>query len=181
MIKNQEGRQEVYLALRNIFKDQHVQLRKRKRIRNLIQIQPQERAVQQVLHKYGLDVVVSTARVLLADGIFESDIKAQSLFPDVFKLLRQENADEGASDTATLDPDHKTNLPPDERRLGGMTWSDGCGKCSVTTHKILHQVARASRLIVEQKVKAEAHRHFAMKPTVVIRRPLSALWGHSMT
>ncbi|KAK4068525.1 hypothetical protein Purlil1_13767 [Purpureocillium lilacinum] len=126
VIMNQEGRQEVYLALRNIFKDQHVQLRKRKRIRSLIQIQPQERDLQQILHKYGLDVVVSTARVLLADGIFESDVKAQSLFPDVFKLLRQEKADERVSDTATLDTDHKTNLPPDERRPGDITWSDGC-------------------------------------------------------
>lgn len=180
VIMNQEGRQEVYLALKNVFRDQHVQLRKRKRIRNLIQIHPQERAVQQILHKYGLDAVVSTARVLLADGIFESDTKAQSQFPEAFKGQRQEHTDQETSDTAALDPDHKANLPADERRPGDMTWSDSCGKSSVTTHKILHQVARASKLIVEQKVKAEAHRHFAMKPTVLIR-PLPALWGLSMT
>ncbi|PWI65115.1 hypothetical protein PCL_07414 [Purpureocillium lilacinum] len=152
-IVNQDGQQEVYLALRNMFQGQHAHFRQRKRIRSLIQVQPQEHAVHQILQKHGLNTVVSVAHALLGSGVFESEAKARSHFPSIFEPAVQETA-VATQPTAPVVPDHTSSLPEAPCHPADAALSDGRGDCGLTTRKILYQGTETMMLIAEQEHKA---------------------------
>ncbi|KAK4077278.1 hypothetical protein Purlil1_12362 [Purpureocillium lilacinum] len=147
-IMNQDGQQEVYLALRNMFQGQHAHLRQSKRIRTLIQVKPQEHAVHQILQKHGLNPVVSVARALLGSGIFESEAEARSRFPSVFEPAEQETAIP-KQPTATVVPDHTSGLPGASCHPADRAISDGPGACGLATRKFLCQGTGKMMLIAQ--------------------------------
>lgn len=151
-IVDQDGQLQVYNALRNMFQGQHVHLRQRRRIRRLIQVRPQEHAVQGLLQKYDLDTVVSVAQTLLGDGIFESEAKARSHFSSDFQLAEQDNAISKQA-TATSAANRTSNFPVEPNHLCDAKLSDGFDECGLATRKTFHRESEPKILILESEHK----------------------------
>ena len=73
----------VYLALRDIFKDQDAEVRQIRAIRRLITIHQGRENVAELVNICGMDVLCDTARALLRDGVFASASKASQRFPEL--------------------------------------------------------------------------------------------------
>ena len=98
MGKNQPDERLIYLALKNTFKGADAQVRKPKKIRELIQKQQQSRDVRDLVHAHNLDNVCNVAKVLLDQQIFESTLKAKTRFPEVFEVSPAQSAERSASE-----------------------------------------------------------------------------------
>lgn len=82
MVRSEEERK-VYLACRPIFTHQTALLRKRKKIRELVN--QHKIPLGDTLAELGEQKLVKTLEILLYDGIFQSDSKAKEAFPEIFQ------------------------------------------------------------------------------------------------
>ena len=98
MGKNPPDERLIYLALKNTFKGADAQVRKPKKIRELIQKQQQSRDVRDLVQAHNLDNVCNVAKVLLDQQIFESTLKAKIRFPEVFEVSPAQSAERSASE-----------------------------------------------------------------------------------
>ena len=76
-------RRRVYLACKAIFTGNNAQLRKQKKIRELVD--KHKGALNPLIRDFGVPKVVDILRVLLDSGVFQSDLKAKIEFPELFR------------------------------------------------------------------------------------------------
>lgn len=96
--KSQPDERFIYLELKNTFKGADAQVRKPKKIRELIQKQQHSIDVEDLAQAYNLDNVCNAAKVLLDQQIFESTLKAKIRFPEVFEVSPAQSAERFASE-----------------------------------------------------------------------------------
>jgi hypothetical protein len=77
-------RRRVFLAFRPIFVGPNAQLRKSRKVRDVVT--KHQRSFEPLLRDYGFDKVVNIIKVLLEQRIFESELKAKVAFPELFQL-----------------------------------------------------------------------------------------------
>lgn len=98
MNKNSPDERLVYLALKNIFRGADAQIRKAKKVRELVQKSQRNIDVRDLIQEHNLDNVCSVAKALLEQQIFESTLKAKIRFPEVFEISPAQSAERSASE-----------------------------------------------------------------------------------
>lgn len=98
MPKNSPDERVVYLALKGVFKSTDAQLRKPKKIRELIKKHQQQGDIQDLIQEHNIDNVCNVAKVLLEERIFESTLNAKVRFPEVFEVSPAQSADRAVSE-----------------------------------------------------------------------------------
>ena len=98
MAQNSPDERLVYLALKNTFKGADALIRKPKKIRELIQKTRHNVDVRELIEQHSLDRVCDVAKLLLEKHIFESTLKAEARFPEVFEISPAQNAERSASE-----------------------------------------------------------------------------------
>ena len=88
----------VYLALKNHFKGADVQVRKLKKIREVIQKHQRHVDLRDLIREHSIDHISHIAKVLLEQQIFESTLKAKIRFPEVFEVSPAQSAEREASE-----------------------------------------------------------------------------------
>ncbi|OAP55055.1 hypothetical protein AYL99_10755 [Fonsecaea erecta] len=88
----------VYLALRNTFKGADAQVRRPKKVRELVQKVQKRSDVRDLIREHNIDNVCNVARSLLEQQIFESTLKAKIRFPEVFQVSPAQTAERSASE-----------------------------------------------------------------------------------
>lgn len=73
----------VYLACRAIFTGNSAQLRKQKKVRELVE--KQKSSLAPLIRDFGITKVVEILRILLDGQAFQSDLKAKVEFPELFR------------------------------------------------------------------------------------------------
>ncbi|KAI0805229.1 hypothetical protein GGR55DRAFT_285014 [Xylaria sp. FL0064] len=96
--KNPPDERVVYLALKNVFKGLDAEVRRLAAVRKLITRQQTDTDVSHLIKAHNIDIVCNIARTLLADGIFESTLKAKIRFPEVFDVSPAQSAEREASE-----------------------------------------------------------------------------------
>jgi hypothetical protein len=86
----------VFLAFRSIIVGQNAQLRKAKKVREVVQ--QHQSSFGPLLRDYGLNRVVDIIKALLEDRIFESELKAKIAFPELFQLSPARDVQRTASE-----------------------------------------------------------------------------------
>lgn len=99
MPKHTPDERVVYLALKNIFKGDHAQLRNKGRILKLINKHKTDTDVEGLVREHNIDIVCNVAADLLAQDIFLSTIKAKIRFPEVFEVSPAQSAERSISET----------------------------------------------------------------------------------
>ncbi|PMD31128.1 hypothetical protein L207DRAFT_592059 [Hyaloscypha variabilis F] len=77
-------REMVYVAYRDVFKGKLAQLRKRPKVRNVVEKHKNHLHHKQLADSMDSEKTYKILRSLLADGLFESDSAAQAAFPVLF-------------------------------------------------------------------------------------------------
>ena len=72
----------VYLACRAIFTGNNAQLRRRKKIRELLE--KRKCSLAPLIRDFGITKITEILRILLESQIFQSDLKAKVEFPELF-------------------------------------------------------------------------------------------------
>lgn len=98
MPKNSPDERVVYLALKGVFKGTDAQLRRQKKIRELITKHQHQADIQDLLQEHNKDNVCNVAKVLLKERIFESTLNAKVRFPEVFEVSPAQSADRVVSE-----------------------------------------------------------------------------------
>lgn len=96
--KNPPDERIVYLALKNIFKGADAQVRKAKKIRDLVLKRQHMLDVHELIKAHNFDNVCQVAKVLLEEEIFASTLKAKIRFPEVFEISPAQSAERSASE-----------------------------------------------------------------------------------
>lgn len=96
--KNSPDERIVYLALKNVFKGPDAQVRKAKKIRDLVLKRQHMLDVHELIKEHNIDNVCQVAKVLLEEGIFASTLKAKIRFPEVFEVSPAQSAERSASE-----------------------------------------------------------------------------------
>lgn len=96
--KNPPDERVVYLKLKHVFKGDNAKVRQTKTIQKLLVKHGREEDVSDLIKEHNLDIICSTARVLLTEQIFESTLKAKIRFPEVFDVSPAQSAEREASE-----------------------------------------------------------------------------------
>lgn len=94
-----DGRR-VFLAYRTVFTGPHAQIRKSRKVREVIE---QHRgSFQSLISDFGFDKVADIVKTLLDQRIFESELRAKIAFPDLFQTspARDVQRNESENDAA---------------------------------------------------------------------------------
>jgi hypothetical protein len=86
----------VYLACRAIFTGNNAQLRKQKKIRELVD--KRKSSLGPLIKDFGATKVVDILRILLEGRIFESELKAKIEFPELFHSSIERDVQRAASE-----------------------------------------------------------------------------------
>jgi hypothetical protein len=97
MAKNPLEERLVYLVLRGVFKGVDAQIRKTKKVNELIQKHQHEKKINNLIQEHSMVNLCSVAKILLEQQIFESTLKAKIRFPDVFEVSPSQNAERAIS------------------------------------------------------------------------------------
>lgn len=97
-MKNPPDERLVYLALKNVFRGADAQLRKSKKIRELILKRQSSIDVRDLIDAHNIDNVCNVAKSLLEQQLFESTLKAKIRFPEVFEVSPAQSAERSASE-----------------------------------------------------------------------------------
>ncbi|EAS29334.3 uncharacterized protein CIMG_08080 [Coccidioides immitis RS] len=82
-------RRRVYLACRAIFSGQNAQVRKARKVREIVE---KRQATIPLVKDFGIAKVVEILRLLLENGVFQSDLKAKVEFPELFHSFPDRDA-----------------------------------------------------------------------------------------
>jgi hypothetical protein len=132
MAHSPADRRRVYLACRAIFAGSNAQLRKLKKIRELVETR--QVPLKPLIGDFGIPKVVEILRDLLDGRVFESELKAKVEFPELFvstperDVQRAESENHAAQSAAealeeitSLDEAYdKLNQGDNEQSSGGM-------------------------------------------------------------
>ncbi|KAI9670786.1 MAG: hypothetical protein M1817_003897 [Caeruleum heppii] len=121
-----EEKREVFLFCRGIFAGQNAQLRKKSKVRELLQ--QHGGRIGPLVSKYGSDSIFNTARHLLEKKVFESNLRAKIEFPDLYEISASRGAQRTASENeaarseaealAEAEPTQGESVDPSELDLG---------------------------------------------------------------
>lgn len=112
----------VYLACRTVFAGPNAQLRKPKKVRELIDVH--RSAFSPLINDFGLDKVTEIILILLNGGIFQSELKAKIAFPELFRttpsrdVLRAESENDAVRSEAEALEELLSAGEAEERRDG---------------------------------------------------------------
>ena len=108
----------VYLALKNTFKGADAQVRKAKKVRELVQKVQNNGDVRDLVQEHSFDNVCHVAKALLEHQIFESTLKAKIRFPEVFEISPAQTAERSASEAeaARLEADAMRSAAGEQNR-----------------------------------------------------------------
>lgn len=98
MARNPPDERLVYLALKDIFRGGDAQLRRAKKVRELIQKHQNRASVRDLIQAHNIDNVCNVAKVLLEHQVFESTLIAKIRFPEVFEVSPAQSAEREASE-----------------------------------------------------------------------------------
>ena len=98
MTRNTPDERLVYLAFKNTFRGADAQVRKPKKIRELIQKTQGNADARDLIQEHNLDNVCNVAKALLDQQIFESTVKAKIRFPEVFEVSPAQSAERSFSE-----------------------------------------------------------------------------------
>ncbi|GAB7349903.1 hypothetical protein MBLNU459_g0593t1 [Dothideomycetes sp. NU459] len=98
MAKHSPDERLVYLAFKNVFKGNDAQLRKSKRISELIEKHQKNPDIKSLIKRHGVDNIRVTVKALLEENIFESTLQAKLRFPDIFEVTPGQSAKREASE-----------------------------------------------------------------------------------
>jgi hypothetical protein len=96
MAHSSAERRRVFLAYRTVFTGQYAQIRKPKRIKEIVQ--QHRRSFGSLTEDFGLDKVVDIIKVLLDQCVFESELKAKIAFPELFQTSAARDIQRNASE-----------------------------------------------------------------------------------
>jgi hypothetical protein len=90
----------VFLAYRTVFTGPHAQIRKSKKVREVIE--QHSASFQPLLKDFGFDQVADIVKNLLDQRVFESELKAKIAFPELFQTspARDVQRNESENDAA---------------------------------------------------------------------------------
>lgn len=91
-----ELQEEVFLTCRTLFAGPNAQLRRPKKVREVLQ--QHRHKILPLVNKHGLDNIADGARHLLEKGVFESNLRAKIQFPELFQLTPARGAQRTASE-----------------------------------------------------------------------------------
>ncbi|EEQ27352.1 ubiquinol-cytochrome-c reductase cytochrome c1 [Microsporum canis CBS 113480] len=97
--------QRVFLAYKALFGGQNSQVRKKKKIRQLVQSYKQ--STQSVIQSLGADKIVTILKSLLDRGIFSSESKAKIAFPSLFLTSATQEVQHSASEVVAAESEQK--------------------------------------------------------------------------
>lgn len=104
MFGSANSRKRVYISCRAIFSGNNAQLRKPKKVKELVE--QSRNSLKMLLEDLGHDAVIAILRSLLEGKIFESEIRAKIEFPELFRsstirdVQRQASEADAANSTA---------------------------------------------------------------------------------
>ena len=98
MARNSPDERVIYLALKDIFRGPDAQLRKSKKVRELIQKHQHCADIRDLIEEHSFDNVYSVTKVLLEQQVFESTLRAKLRFPEVFEVSPAQSAEREASE-----------------------------------------------------------------------------------
>jgi hypothetical protein len=88
----------VYLALKGVLQGQDVRVRRKGKVRKLIEKQQNHTDIKRLIQTYSIDSLCQTAEALFRDQIFESTLKAKIRFPDFFEVSSSQTAERATSE-----------------------------------------------------------------------------------
>jgi hypothetical protein len=90
----------VFLAYRTVFTGPHAQIRKSKKVREVIE--QHKGSFQPLIKDFGFDKVADIVKALLDQRVFESELKAKIAFPELFQTspARDVQRNESENDAA---------------------------------------------------------------------------------
>ncbi len=86
----------VYLHCRSIFSGADAQVRRQKKVRQLLA--RKNASISTLTHEFSLDAICIIAKELLEDGVFGSEMRARLRFPELFKTSEAQLAERQASE-----------------------------------------------------------------------------------
>jgi hypothetical protein len=100
MAHSSADRRRVFLAYRTVFTGPHAQIRKSKKVREVIE--QHKASFQPLLKDFGFDKVADIIKTLLDQRVFESELKAKIAFPELFQTspARDVQRNESENDAA---------------------------------------------------------------------------------
>jgi hypothetical protein len=98
MTRNSPDERLVYLALKNTFDGAEAQVRRPRKIRELILKRQHAADIGSLIREHCIDNVCNVAKTLLEQQIFESTLKAKIRFPEVFEVSPAQSAERSASE-----------------------------------------------------------------------------------
>ncbi|KEF57251.1 uncharacterized protein A1O9_05168 [Exophiala aquamarina CBS 119918] len=98
MTKNLPDERVVYLALKDFFKGADGQIRKAKKVREVVQKAQHNIDVRDLIQQHNFESICSVTKALLEQQIFESTLKAKIRFPEVFEISPAQSAERSASE-----------------------------------------------------------------------------------
>ena|SRR6187402_3485808 len=93
-------RRRVFLAYRTVFTGPHAQIRKSKKVREVLEQHRQ--SFQPLILDFGFDKVADIVKALLDQSVFRSELKAKLAFPELFQTsaARDVQRNESENDAA---------------------------------------------------------------------------------
>ena len=98
MTRNLPDERLVYLALKDSLKGADAQIRKAKKVREVVQKVQYNVDVRDLIQEHNLDNVCNVAKALLEQQIFESTLRAKICFPEVYEISPGQSAERSASE-----------------------------------------------------------------------------------
>jgi len=94
-----DGRR-IFLAYRTVFTGPHAQIRKSKKVREVIE--QHKGSFKPLIRDFGFDKVADIVKTLLDQRVFESELKAKIAFPELFQTspARDVQRNESENDAA---------------------------------------------------------------------------------
>ncbi|KAI9875856.1 MAG: hypothetical protein M1830_007897 [Pleopsidium flavum] len=96
MVNSTPDKRLVYLHCRSIFSGTNAQLRRPRKVRQLLT--KRKESVKILTYEFPLDAVCAVAKELLDDGIFESEPRAKLHFPELFETSEARSAERQVSE-----------------------------------------------------------------------------------
>jgi hypothetical protein len=116
MTNNLPDERLVYLALKDSFKGADAQIRRAKKVREVVQKAQHNIDVRDLIQEHNLENVCYIVKALLEQQIFESTLKAKIRFPEVFEISPAQSAERSASEAeaARLEADAIRSVSGDQ-------------------------------------------------------------------
>jgi Zn-dependent M16 (insulinase) family peptidase len=90
-----DGRR-VFLAYRTVFTGPHAQIRKSKKVREVIE--QHKESFKSLIRDFGFEKVADIVKTLLDQRVFESELKAKIAFPELFQTSPARDVQRNASE-----------------------------------------------------------------------------------